>query len=317
MGEGVSQAIGTGGRDLSKEVGGKTFTTAVKALISDEETELIILMSKKCDEGVANRMIELSRESKKSVVTYFPGSETSITERTTRVYRAKNFEHIAASSVALVRGDRPPEPLTREIVAQEMERLIWSESNRYLAGQQFLRALFSGGSFADQARELFHGLIENLYSYPSYGETFRIENPLKSEGHCIIDMGDDFFTRGKLHPMMDPTLRIKRIGEEIADGTIRVLLLDVALGFGAHHDPCGRLSKVIRDGKSLFERKGGNLSVVVHLCGTDQDPQGYEDQKKKLETSGAIVMESSTRAALLAGLLASQGEKNRANQRFD
>jgi FdrA protein len=306
MGEGISQAVGTGGRDLYNEVGGKTFITAMESLLDDEETDVIILMSKHCDEKVASRMVEKARESKKPIVAYFPGSDSLIKNTAENIYRAMNLEHIASSSVKLVRGNTPPKPMTKEIVSREMRGVITSESSNFSPEQKYVRAFFTGGTFADEANLIFPSFFDRVYSHPSFGQTLSLDNPLKSKEHCIVDLGDDFFTKGKLHPMIDPRLRVERIAEEIEDKQIKVFLLDVVLGYGAHTDPGGELTGIISDAKRTFEDQDGYLSFIVSLCGTEEDPQNYNEQKRKLEKSGAVVADSSTRAAILAGLIGSQ-----------
>jgi len=306
MGEGVSQAIGTGGRDLYKEVHGKTFVMAMESLLDDEETDVIILMSKHCDEKIATRIVKKARASKKHIVVYFPGLESLIENNMENLHKALNLEHIAATGVALVRGDTLPRPITKEIISEEMREVIISETNRFSPRQKYIRALFTGGTFADEANVIFASFFDRFYAYPCYGQASCLDSPTKSKEHCIVDLGDDFFTRAKVHPMLDPMLRVERITKEIEDKQIRVFLLDVVLGYGAHLDPGAALAKIILDSKRIVEQQGGYLSFIIFLCGTEGDPQNRTNQKRKFENSGAIVTDSSTRAALLAGLIASQ-----------
>jgi hypothetical protein len=306
MGEGISQAIGTGGRDLSAEVAGKTFLFSIEALLQDEETDVIILMSKHCDKNVAAQMVERCMGSQKHVVIYFPGSDSLIDSRSGRLYKAFHLEHVAALSVALARGESPPPPVTQEIVLQEMLETIARESGRFSPVQKYVRALFAGGTFVDQARIILPVFFDRVYTYPAHERDLSLDHPLKSKEHCIVDLGDDYFTRGKLHPMMDPTPRIERIAKEMEDMTIRVILLDVMLGYGSHEDPSRALTEIISRAKSVFEKQGSYLSFIVSLCGTEGDPQNFQKQKSKLENCGALVADSSTRAVILAGLIGSR-----------
>ncbi len=308
-GEGISHAVGTGGRDLSAEVGGKTFMTALKALLYDENTKVIVLMSKHCDEKVAKRMVDKVRESKKPVVVYFPGFDSFIENNMEHIYKAKNIEHAAAGSVALLRAENFPESIAAAYISKEYSDVIKFESRKFSSEQKYVRSLLTGGSFADQANMIFTDFFETVYAYPSFGKTSSPDSPLQSTGHCIVDLGDDYFTRGRLHPMIDPALRIERIAEEIKDKQLKVLLLDVVLGYGAHPDPAGALTGIIIDAKRTFRDRDGYLSVVVSLCGTENDFQDFNAQRKMLEATGAIVVGSSTRAALLAALIGSQ-QKN-------
>lgn len=306
MGEGISQAIGTGGRDLSREVGGRTFLVALEALLADKETEVVVLMSKHCDEIVAKRMVERAGESQKAIVAFFPNMKFLTEIKHEKIYTAANLEHIAASSVALARGKKIPSPLTREKVSAQMGAVIQRESSKFPQEQKYLRAFFAGGTLADEANEILPLLLERVYSYPCHGRALCLENPLISKEHCVVDLGEDIFTKGKLHPIIDQSSRMGRIIQETQQGNIRVFLLDVFLGYGAHSDPGSDLARVIAEAKKVYEKKGGYLSFVVSLAGTERDPQNYQEQKEKLEKAGAIVTESSTRAIFLAGLIASK-----------
>jgi FdrA protein len=305
MGEGISQAIGTGGRDLTAEVGGKTFSLAFQALLADPETEVIILMSKHCDEKTVARVLEQGRGSGKPLVVYFPGAD-SLQARSGKVSKALHLEHIAALAVSAAQGKAPTRLIDRETVRNEMNEIIKEEKKKFSPQQKYVRAFFTGGTFADQAKEILPTFFDRVYAYPGYGNHPPLDAPLKSKEHCIVDLGDDFFTRGKVHPMIDPTPRIERIGREVEGPTIRVLLLDVVLGYGSHPDPGGALMEAIGKARKAFARHGGHLSFVISLCGTDEDPQNYREQKEKLEKAGAIVTGSSTRAAFLAGWIGSQ-----------
>jgi FdrA protein len=302
-GEGVSQAVGTGGRDLSKEVGGITFARALRSLLNDDGTEVILLMSKHCDEQVVNRMLELVRNSGKPIVTYFPSLNMVESMSVENIYKARDFEHAAALCVALIQKCSLPSPLKKEIVLKEMGKVIQKESEKFTQKQRYVRAFMTGGSFAEQAMVIFSTFFDQVYAYPSYGKTLNIENPLHSMGHCIIDFGDDFFTKGKMHPIIDLSSRMERLKQEGKDETLKVILMDIVLGYGAHADPAGVLSRGIVETKRVFVERGGYLSVIVHLCGTDKDTQNYHEQKNKLEDCGVIVTDSSTRGALLACLI--------------
>jgi FdrA protein len=99
--------------------------------------------------------------------------------------------------------------------------------------------------------------------------------------------------------MIDPTLRIERLKREAQDPKVAVLLFDVVLGYGAHIDPAGAMIPVIQTAKE--ERKTqGNLALIASVVGTEGDPQGYKDQRRKLEEGGVRVAESNAEAALLA-----------------
>ncbi len=306
-GEGISQAIGTGGRDLSAEVGGMTFAAGLQALLADDETKVIVLMSKHCDEKSAAAVIEPALHSSKALVVYFPGSDSFLARYGEKIHRASHLEHVAALSVALARGNPLPAPVSRESILREMGAVIESAGKKFSSGQKYLRALYTGGTFADQAKVILPAFLQRLYAHPASGSTVPLENPSTSRENCIVDLGDDVFTRGKVHPMIDPTTRNERILKEGEDPTVRVFLLDLVLGYGSHSDPAGSLAETILHVRKTFSCNcGGEVVFVVSICGTDEDPQNCQDQKRKLEDAGAIVTDSSTKAAFLAGWIAAK-----------
>ena len=114
-------------------------------------------------------------------------------------------------------------------------------------------------------------------------------------GHLMIDLGDDSFTHGRPHPMIDPVVRDAPLTEALADPAVGLILLDVVLGFGAHGDPAGHLIGVIAG-------RGGPLGapIIASVTGTDADPQPRADQVRRLEAAGVIVAASNAEAAALA-----------------
>jgi FdrA protein len=110
----------------------------------------------------------------------------------------------------------------------------------------------------------------------------------------VIDFGADELTRGRAHPMIDPTLRLERLAVEAADPACAVLLVDVVLGYGAEPDPAALLAPAIRD---AIAARDGDLAVVVSLCGTTADPQDRDRQAAALREAGAAVFCSNAIAA--------------------
>ncbi len=110
-------------------------------------------------------------------------------------------------------------------------------------------------------------------------------------------MGEDHYTISKPHPMIDGTMRIQRILAEGRDPQVAVLLLDFILGYNASMDPVGEHLEAIIEAKQLAQKRGGALTVVASICGTDDDPQDLSLQTRMLEESGVIVFLSNAKAA--------------------
>jgi FdrA protein len=142
-----------------------------------------------------------------------------------------------------------------------------------------------------------------VYSNIPLDERYRLKDSLVSQEHTLIDLGEDEFTVGRLHPMMDNDLRIRRIEKEAADPEVAVILLDVVLGYGAHPDPAGELAPAIAAAVKKAKKAGRHLEVVAVVSGTDEDPQDMPSQIQKLEKAGVKVEASNDKAANYVGKL--------------
>jgi FdrA protein len=164
-----------------------------------------------------------------------------------------------------------------------------------------LRGLFCGGTLADEAMTVAEATLGGIRSNIAHAPELALGPDLTDPGHVVIDFGDDGLTRGRAHPMIDPTLRMERIGREAADPTCGVLLLDLVLGHGAHPDPAGELADAVRSARDVARVDGRALPVVVSLTGTDADPQNRARCAEVLADAGASVFLSNgaaTRHAL-------------------
>ena len=128
-----------------------------------------------------------------------------------------------------------------------------------------------------------------LYSNAPITAKQLLKDPLRSDAHTIIDLGDEFFMVGRLHPMIDNDLRIRRLRQEAADPEVGLILLDVVLGEGSHPDPASELCPVI---KEISRKK----EIVVILIGTDEDPQDLPSQMERLKDAGTVVYRTVTEA---------------------
>ena len=325
FGGGVSQAVGTGGRDLKNEaVGGLTMLMAVEALKRDPATRVIVVVSKPPSPDVAGQVIEALEESGKPCVIHFIGLRGASPESAAglgfppeagsrpgfvpELLYATNLEETAALAVTLARGELY-RPRTFTVPEAEFEALLKRERAGRAKGQKYLRGLFTGGTLADEALILLHEKLGGVFSNNQTDEAFLLKDPRRSEGHAIVDLGDDVYTVGRPHPMIDPSGRNERIEREAEDPETALLLLDVVLGYGSHPDPAGALLPSLRAAKKKAEARGGRLSVVASVTGTSGDFQGKEGQRKKLEEAGCAVLPSNYQAALFAArVLAPEGK---------
>ena len=160
-------------------------------------------------------------------------------------------------------------------------------------GRSRVQGLFSGGTLCAEAQVIFRAADESVMSNaPVPGVPFTDE---ANGGHLMLDLGDDEFTQGKPHPMIDPTVRDESIIETLGDSNVGVILVDIVIGHGAHDDPAGHLASVLK----AHGGEGGPV-VVASVTGTEEDPQIRSAQIAKLEAAGVHVAPTNADAAAWA-----------------
>jgi len=177
--------------------------------------------------------------------------------------------------------------------------------SQFAPGQKYLRGLFSGGTLAYEALLILQDYLPAVYSNAPLKKGHNVlPNSLKSEAHTIVDLGEDEFTVGRLHPMMDNTLRIQRLFQEAEDPEVAVIMLDVVLGYGSHPDPASELAPAIKEAIARANKAGRHLEVVAVAVGTNEDPQDLEGQIEMLQGAGAKVHTSNDKVVRYVGELA-------------
>ena len=270
---GVSQAIGLGGRDLSSEVGGITAAQALDLLRRDPATEVILLISKPPAPEVSRRLITLAHATDKNVVVCFLGTPPPVL-RVWDVHFVVGLEDAVdtADHALAGKGDG-----------------MYTFSKTFAAGQCWVRGLFSGGTLALEIFLRLSAVLEPVHSNLSSSPDQRLPDLTRSQGHTILDLGADEFTVGRLHPMIDLDLRLRRLRQEAADPEVALILLDVVLGDGAHADPAGELVPVIKSLQADARAAGRALDIVAIVIGTDLDPQDKKRQVQDLGRAGVKV----------------------------
>jgi len=300
LGGGISHALGTGGRDLTAEVGGAAMMDALTLLGADPSTTAVVLVSKPPDPGVARRLLAHAAAIGKPVVVAFVGAAPEAAAGG-RLYPALTLEEAGRLGAHLAGGaPRDPEDPV-EAWRPGARRRAGAAAARLAPSQRFLRALYSGGTLCAECVGLLHSVLRPLHTNVPVGSARPLGSPARSAAHTVLDLGADEYTVGRLHPMLDMTLRAQRLSQEAADPQVGVILLDVVLGEGVHPDPAGALSPVIGEARRAAAAAGRDLAVVASVCGTDADPQNRSRQVARLEAAGVLVEESNARAAALAG----------------
>ncbi len=287
-GQGVSQAIGTGGRDLAEAVGGTTMLAGLARLAGDRATKVIVLISKPPAPAVAARVLAAAAKVRKPVVVCFIGADPG-SIRGRNLHPAATLEEAARAAAALAQGKPPP----RRAAVRRRAGLP-----RTARGRRFVRGLFSGGTFCYEAGLVLGASVGRVWSNAPVRDEDALDDPWASHEHTLVDLGDDAFTRGRPHPMIDHALRNERIVRESRDPAVAVILLDVVLGHGAHPDPAAAMAPALR----AAARRG--IALVASVCGTAADPQDLLRQERALREQGVILGASNAEAARLAAAIA-------------
>ena len=288
LGSGVSHALGTGGRDLSAAVGAITARQGLALLAQDAATRVIVIVSKPPAAAVAEELVAAARAAGKPVVIDFIGYRAA-EGQIDNVYFAATMDAAAALAVELAGFDEPVADIAQAPFAP---------------GQRYLRGVFSGGTLAYEAQLILADYLPAVYANAPLDKRFQLARATQSQEHTIVDLGEDEFTVGRLHPMMDNGLRVKRIQQEAEDPATAVLLLDVVLGYGSHPDPASDLAPAIDAARASAAGQGRHLAVVAVVVGTDADPQNMAGQIEQLTAAGVEVFTSNEAAVRRAGQLA-------------
>lgn len=290
-GEGISQAIGTGGRDIKKEVGGIMFIKAMEALAKDPDTKVILLVSKPPHPEVLEKIGKTAAALDKPIAAVFLGAGKEVSA-SHDIAMAETLEEAASLSLRLLKDP------CRTIPTEPDDKLLELAKKEPRPGknQKYLRALYSGGTFCSEAQVILGKTIKSIFSNAPLGNSQKIDDPNRSREHTVVDMGADEFTRGKPHPMIDFSTRNRRILEEAKDPETAVILLDVVLGYGSNPDPLADIVPIIKEAKRTASQNNRYLPIVCSVTGTDKDPQNRSKVVKGLENAGAVVMRSNAEA---------------------
>ncbi len=294
-GFGISQAIGTGGRDIKEQVGGMMFLASLEALQEDEDTKIIVLVSKPPHPSVLKKINDKLREVTKPVVTIFLGADRDLISGED-VYVADTLEEAALIACAL--SSNEDVEIVKEFIEdrnKELDAIATEEARKIGKNRKYIRGLFSGGTLCDETMIILKKHIDNIYSNRATDKKYALEDPSVSKEHSLVDLGEDEFTVGRLHPMMDFTLRNSRILQEAKDEDTAIIYFDLVLGYGAHPDPLDEILPILKEAQKIAP----DISFVCPVIGTEKDPQNRENILKVLEENNIVVMPTNASASEL------------------
>jgi FdrA protein len=288
-GVGVSHVIGLGGRDLTAAVGGRMAISAMKALVADEGTDIILLVSKPPNVDVAHEVVAAAA-GKTLVAALIGVPEDFAAPEGVTVTRTLEAGAVAAVAAA---GARAPD------VTDGLVDLVRERAGALPAGRTLVRGLFSGGTLCYESLVILDDVLGPVYSNTPIAKDLGLPAPAGT--HTCLDLGEEEYTKGRPHPMIDPEARIELLREQGADPAVAAIILDVVLGYGAHPDPAAELAPICRDIIA-----GGGPQVVVYVLGTEQDPQDIAKQRRAFTDAGCLVTETAARASLVAAAVATR-----------
>ncbi len=286
-GVGVSQVIGVGGRDMSEAVGGRMTRAAVAALRDDPATELIVLVSKPPAPDVAASVLETAGD--KPVVAALVGLDPDF-PGPDEVVLADTLESGVTATLGVLGIDAPD---TTATIGPTLEEV----AARLSPDRRLIRGLFSGGTLCYESLVILGRTVGEVRSNTPINPAWGM--PAPADSHQCLDLGEEEYTKGRPHPMIDPEARLEALTEHASDPHVAVIILDVVLGHGADADPAKTLAPA-----SESVMADGGPQVVAYVLGTEQDPQGYQAQRDRLVSAGCIVTETAARASLVAAAIA-------------
>ncbi len=339
----VARKVGTGGRDLSEKIGGLMMLDAIGMLENDPQTEIIVLISKPPAPAVARKVLERARACRKPVVACFLGrGETPVDEQGLQFARGSKEAALKAVMLSGVKQEHLDlHTLDQPLIADVRARL--QPQQKYIRGlfcggtlcdetlfavmekhgdvysniqpdpefrlqarlqpqQKYIRGLFCGGTLCDETLFAVMEKHGDVYSNIQPDPEFRLQDINRSIKHTFLDFGDDDFTNGKPHPMIDPTNRISRLIEEARDPEVAVIVMDFVLGFGSHEDPVGSTIEAIKEAKAIAAAEGRELIILAYVLGTDLDTPSLEQQSQMLLDAGVILASSKPQQKYIRGL---------------
>ncbi|MEG9545779.1 acyl-CoA synthetase FdrA [Mannheimia sp. HC-2023] len=271
LGEGVENAIGTGGRDLYEDIGGITMLDTIEAMEQNDKVKVLIVISKPPAKAVREKISARLSRYTKPVITLFLGEKPEFHEE--NFYHAYTLDEAARLAVALVRNEPIPTVAKNPL-------------NSTACGKT-LKAYYSGGTLAGEAAMLLKDALK-IEGSGAKADGFMF----KQDGHIVVDLGDDVYTQGKPHPMIDPAKRIESMREAVDDATTGVILFDIVLGYGSHEDMATALIPTIEELQQKAKAQNRDVAFVATVCGTRSDYQGYDETVRKLKDAGVEVCET-------------------------
>lgn len=292
-GSGVSQTIGTGGNDCKDPVGGIMMLMGIDAMEADPETEYIALISRKPGETVLPKILERIKICKKPVVALFMGCDRETIEASGAIY-ASSLDDCAIQCLKLIGIDYPLQ------TEEELTAIAAEEVKKLAPEQKYLRGLYTGGTYMDEAANAMIPRIGTIWSNCPIKPEWKLEDSYVSRENSCVDYGEEEFTLGRPHPAIDPSIRKPAILREAMDPEVAVIVLDFILTPPGHMDPTGYVIDDVKMAQEMAEAEGRHITFIASVLGTTADLQDKNKQERQLRDAGIIVCRTNYCAAVLA-----------------
>lgn len=285
FGGGISQALGTGGRDVKAEVGGKMMLQCLDMLDADPQTEVICIVSKPPAPSVVKKLAERITHTNKPVVACLLGDESNLLGATgctvTHTLTGAAQACLELSGIQAAIADR-----------EDLDEVIASARAKLAPSQKYIRGLYCGGTLSYEAQIIMAESLPPAYSNAPIDHDFALLDAEISREHTVLDLGDDEFTIGRPHPMIEPSLRRERLIKEALDPETAVILADIETGYGSNDEAGAILAEEVAEAQALLSEQGRQVVFFGTICGSFDDHQGYAEQKRILEDSGMVIFDT-------------------------
>jgi hypothetical protein len=259
----------------------------IEALGRDPATDVVVVVSKTPSPAVADKVIQTLASTGKQAVVHFIGGLTA--KLSARIETTATLAEAARAAAAKAGID-----LSRQAPSPAPVKTLRNDSRGRLVG------LFCGGTLCQEAWNILHQAGIDVRSNVAGDPSRKVRPSTKETGNVVWDLGDDAFTVGKPHPMIEPSLRDDRVAEAGNDASVGIVLVDCVIGYGAHQDPAGSLADAARQALSRAQEAGRRLTILASVTGTELDPQNSNRQREILEDAGIVVAASNADAAMAA-----------------
>src|SRR5690606_25987262 len=190
-GSGVSEVIGVGGRDLSRDVQ----ATMTRMAIEAAGDQVLLVVSKPPDADVAESVLK-ALDGHRAVCAFIGLGRLAHAPEGVRM--APTLDQAVIDTLDLLGHDVPDPGANLAAVADRAVATLSPD-------RRAVRGLFSGGTLCYEAMVVMSKRLGPVYSNTPLREDLGL--PAPDGAHVCLDLGEEEYTKGRPHPMIDPLAR--------------------------------------------------------------------------------------------------------------